>query len=83
MPNSLKRLVKVDLTFTLQGVDHLHKYYLRGFSQAIAASDEVEKSAQMIAGLEDVLVRSGYLTEGEIKARHLSLGITPGLIASV
>lgn len=77
MPNMTRRLMKVELTFTLQGVEHLYRYYLRGFSRAIVGPAEMEKSAHMLAGLEDVLVRSGYLTELEIKKIHAEAGM-PG-----
>ena len=72
--NQHKRLIKVDMTFTLQGVDHVYRNYLRGFRWTIATEDEVNKAKEVVAGFEAVLIRSGYLTEGEIQKRRMESG---------
>lgn len=78
MPDFRKRLVKVECTFTLQGLDHLHKHYMMGFNWAILTEDEVRKANEMIEGLEKILLFSGYMTELELRERHQRLTASVG-----
>ena len=81
MPDERKRLQKIEVTFTLQGLNHVHKHYMMGFNWAILTEDEIRKANEMIEGLEKILVLSGYMTELEVKVRHQRLIASNPLLA--
>lgn len=81
MPNQAKALKLADLTFTMQGVDHLYRRYLRSCNWklgVVMTETEIRQEKEIINGLEQILLRSGYLTPAEIRRRQLEVGF-PGV----
>lgn len=65
------------LVLNMTALARIHRYYLAGFEWLIEPPDQVKKSSDFIFEIETILLRSGYMTQAEIDARHRKFIVPP------
>lgn len=68
--DSSKKNYRIAIEMSMVSLARLHKFYLQGFGWSIEPPEEVQKANQFLHNIEKILIGSGYLTEGEIRARR-------------